>query len=96
MKTRNGQVLTDPQIARLRTLMGSDYTGSPHTDTLVEIQAGEMIGSPFDLPDGWITGWVGTCYYGIDPEGNASRCPHWRFPTGTSDWGSREHWEEHL
>jgi hypothetical protein len=26
----------------------------------------------FDLPKGWVTGWVGPVMYGVDPEGRAS------------------------
>lgn len=25
----------------------------------------------FDLPDGWVAGWVGPIYVGISPEGDA-------------------------
>ena len=24
----------------------------------------------FDLPDGWVNGWVGPIYVGVSPEGN--------------------------
>lgn len=26
----------------------------------------------FDLPDGWVAGWIGPIYCGIDPEGHIS------------------------
>lgn len=26
----------------------------------------------YDLPQGWVAGWAGTVYYGIDPSGRAS------------------------
>jgi hypothetical protein len=28
--------------------------------------------STFDLPHGYVAGWVGKVYYGVDPEGRAS------------------------
>lgn len=32
----------------------------------------ENYGPAFDLPDGWVAGWIGPIYCGIDPEGNIS------------------------
>ena len=29
-------------------------------------------GPAFDLPKGWVIGWIGPIYCGIDPEGNIS------------------------
>ena len=29
-------------------------------------------GPAFDLPEGWVIGWIGPIYCGIDPEGNIS------------------------
>jgi hypothetical protein len=25
---------------------------------------------PFDLPDGWVAGWLGSTYVGVSPEGD--------------------------
>lgn len=27
---------------------------------------------PFDLPEGWVAGWAGSIYVGVDPEGRIS------------------------
>jgi len=54
--------MTDAQREALSTLCGRYHVPFIESD----------FWHPFDLPDGWVAGWVGSIYVGCDPDGRIS------------------------